>query len=235
MSNRRVRTRLLITLTRLYPSWWQQRYRDEFTDMIRALLTNGPRDTLSLALDIIVGALDAHLCANVAGPPAYPVVRRAAVSGLAIAVLIAVDNVLTNLVIPGAANDDASGLWGQANVDAVYLGGLGLVVAIGVRSTRRSTTPHAGAKAGATAGFVIAAVVMLGWFGIDNLFFGTISQQPEKVISFAASRQSSMRAYLNLDLMRACLSTIPEITVVGALLGSLGGVLARRRARTVSR
>jgi hypothetical protein len=230
MSRRRVGTRLLITLTRLYPAWWQERYREEFTDLIHTLSTHDRRGPLSLALNIILGALDAHLHARPANSAAYPLLRRAAYSGLAIAIVIAADNVLTNLVIPGAANDDTSGVWGQINVDAAYLGGFALLAAIGARATRRSTTRYAGAKAGAAAGFVIATVAMLAWFAMDNLFLGTIGQQPAKVIAFAASSQSSMRAYLNLDLMRACLVTIPEITVFGIVVGSLGGALARRRA-----
>jgi hypothetical protein len=230
MSRRRMRTRLLIALTRLYPAWWQERYREEFTDLIRTLSTHDRRGPLSQASDIIFGALDAHLHARPANMAAYPLLRKASYSGLAIAIVIAADNVLTNLVIPGAANDDTSGVWGQVNVAAVYLGGFALLAAIGARATRHSATRHAGAKAGAAAGFVIATVAMLGWFAMDNLFLGTISQQPAKMIAFAASGQSSMRAYLNLDLMRACLVTIPEITVFGILLGSLGGALARRRA-----
>jgi hypothetical protein len=147
MSRPRLRTRLLIALTGLFPTWWQQRYRDEFTDMLRALLAGGRRDTLSLALDIIVGALDAHLLAR---PAAFPLVRRAAYEGLAVAALLGVANVLTNVVFPTAADDGSP--WGVISIVVAYLGVFGLVTAIGARGTRRSTTRHAGIKAGATAG-----------------------------------------------------------------------------------
>ena len=223
---RRRRLRLLIMLTGLFPTWWQQRYREEFTDMLRALLAGGRRDTLSLALDIIVGALDAHLL----GRPArktFPVVRRAAYEGLAVAALVAVANVLTNVVFPTAA-DDGSSPWGVIGILVAYLGTFGLVVTIGVRGTQRSTTRHAGLTAGATAGFVIATMFILTWFAIDNLFFGTISQQPEKVLTFATSGDPSMRTFINLNLVRATLLLIPEFTVTGALLGYLGSCLARR-------
>jgi hypothetical protein len=229
MRHRRLRTRLLIALTGLFPTWWQQRYREEFTDMLRALLASGSRDTLSLALDIIVGALDAHLSAGPASrvASAFPVVRRAAYEGLAVAALVAVVNLLSNVVFPTSV-DDGSGPWGEIGVVVAYLGVFVLVAAIGARGTRRSTTGHAGVKAGATAGFVIATMFIVTWFVIDNLFFGTISQQPEKVLAFATSGQSSMRTFLNLNLVRGVGFFVPEITIVGALLGYLGGRLTRR-------
>jgi hypothetical protein len=221
---RRRRLRLLIALTGLFPTWWQQRYREEFTDMLGALLTSGRRDTLSLALDIVVGALDAHLLAD-PERRAVPVMRRAAYNGLAFAALVATINVLTNVTFP--TSDDGSPL-GLLSIAVVYLGGFGLLTAIGARSTRRSTTRHAGIKAGAVAGCVIATVAMLTFFVIDNLFFGTISQQPEKVLTFATSADPSMRTFINLNLVRATLLLIPEFTVTGALLGYLGSRLARR-------
>jgi hypothetical protein len=187
MTGRHLRTRLLITLTRLFPTWWQQRYREEFTDLLRALLADGRRNTLSLALDIVIGALDAHLSLRPASPPTFPVLRRAAHTGLAVAALLAVDNVLANVVFPVSLNDNSP--WGQVDSVVVFLGVVVLLVAIGAHGTRRSTTRHAGIKAGATAGFVIVTGIMVAWFGIDNLFLGTISQQPEKLITFATSGQ----------------------------------------------
>jgi hypothetical protein len=229
MKRRGLRARLLIALTGLFPVWWQQRYRDEFTDMLRALLTSGRRNTLSLALDIVVGAVDAHLLAGPANrAPAFPVVRRAAYEGLAVATLLAAGNVLTNVVFPTAAADDGAGPWAAIGIVVVYLGVFGLMTAIGARGTQRSTTRHAGIKAGATAGLVIATMFILTWFAIDNLFFDTISRQPEKVLAFATSGQSSMRAFINLNLLRGVGFFIPELTVVGALLGWLGGRLVRR-------
>ncbi|HEY3606870.1 MAG TPA: hypothetical protein VGL06_05185 [Pseudonocardiaceae bacterium] len=222
---RRRRARLLIALTGLFPTWWQQRYREEFTDMISALLTGGRRNTLSLALDIVIGALDAHLLARPAilAVPTFPVVRRAAYAGLPFGAFVAVVNVLANVVFPAALDDNAGGPWNLISVVVVYLGGFAYLMAIGARGTRRSTTRHAGFKGGAAAGFVIATVIMLAFFVIDNLFFGTISQQPQKVLDFASSGQSSMRTFINVDLVRASLFTIPEWTVFGALLGYFGG------------
>jgi hypothetical protein len=205
---RRRRLRLLIMLTGLFPTWWQQRYREEFIDMLRALLAGGRRDTLSLALDIVVGALDAHLLAS-PERRAVPVVRRAARDGLAFAVLVAAVNFLTNVTFP---TGDDNGPWGLLSVAVVYLGGFGVLTAIGARSTRRSTARHAGIKAGAVAGCVIATVAMVSFF----------------VIGFATSADPSMRTFINLNLVRATLLLIPEFTVTGALLGYLGSRLARR-------
>jgi hypothetical protein len=233
MRRRRLRTRLLVALTGLFPTWWQQRYREEFTDMTGELLSSGRRDTVSLALDIVVGALDAHLLARPAieAVPTFPVVRRAAYAGLPFGALVAVVNVLANVVFPAAFDDNAGGPWNLISVLVVYLGGFGYLMAIGARGTRRSTTRYAGIKGGAAAGFVIVTVIMLAFFAIDNLFFGTISQQPQKVLTFATSGQSSMRTFINLDLVRASLFTIPEWTIAGAMLGYLGGrVSAFRRS-----
>jgi hypothetical protein len=226
--SRRLRARLLIALTGLFPAWWQQRYREEFTDMLRALLASGRRDTLSLALDIVVGALDAHLLARPASGSVPSVVRRGACDGLGVAALVAVVNVLANVTFPATLGDNASGPWNLISVVVVYLGGLVLLVVIGARGARRSTSRHAGVRAGAAAGFVIATVAVLTFFVIDNLFFGTISQQPQKVIDFAASGQSSMRTFINVGLVHASLVMIPEWMVTGATFGHLGGRLARR-------
>jgi hypothetical protein len=75
---------------------------------------------------------------------------------------------------------------------------------------------------------VIATTYLLTWFGIDNVFFDTISRQPEKVLALAASGQSSMRSFLNVNLLRGSWIFIPEVTVVCALLGYLGGRLTGR-------
>jgi hypothetical protein len=234
MRRRRLRAGLLIALTWLFPAWWQQRYRAEFVDMIHALLAGGRRDTLSLALDIVVGALDARLWARPASPPAFPVVRRAAYDGLGVSALTAVVIVLSNVAFPATFDDNAGGPWNLIITVVAYLGGLGLLIAIGARGARRSATRYAGFKAGATAGFVIGTVAILTFFAVDNLFLGTVSQQPEKIITFAASGQSSMRAFINLDLMHASLFMILEWTSIGAMFGFLGSRLVRR-ARTVPR
>lgn len=73
--NRRWRIRLLVALTGLFPVWWQQRYRDEFVEMIRSLVVHGRRDTISLSFDILIGAADAHLFGHAMGRP--PGRRRA--------------------------------------------------------------------------------------------------------------------------------------------------------------
>jgi hypothetical protein len=225
MRRRRLRARLLVGLTGLFPAWWQQRYRAEFTEMLEALLDHGRRDTLSLMLDIVVGALDAHLWPGAMTSPrrtAFPVVRRAVYDGLIVAAVVALDIVVTNLI--PAISDDGENLWGQIGVLVVYAGVIVFLTVTGARGSRRSTTRYAGGKAGAAAGFVIVTVAMLTFFAVDNLFLGVISRQPQKVVAFATSGESSMRTFINLNLATAALLMIPVVTVLGALLGSVGGL-----------
>src|SRR5207248_241334 len=47
-----IRNRFLTFLLGLYPRWWRERYGDEFTDLVGALVDDRRRDTLSLAFDL---------------------------------------------------------------------------------------------------------------------------------------------------------------------------------------
>jgi hypothetical protein len=127
-----------------------------------------------------------------------------------------------------ALSENSPNPWVGAQVPVVYVGMFVLLMAIGARGARRSNTRYAGSKAGATAGFLIATVALLALFGVDNLFFGIVSQQPEKVAAFATSGQSSMRTFVNLSLVPPALVMIPLATVTGAMLGAVGGLLVRR-------
>jgi hypothetical protein len=93
----------------------------------------------------------------------------------------------------------------------------------------RAAPAVAGVKAGAAAGLVVAALTMATFLVVDNLFFDVVSQQHDKVVSFAASGWSSMRAWVNWQLLGGSLFVLPGATVLGAVLGYLGGQLRAGR------
>lgn len=160
--------------------------------------------------------------------PADVALRRGSYDGLMVAGFLAIVAFLTNVVFPGGPNDSDSDPDSVAMIGGAYLLIAVLLVAIGARGHRRANTPYAGAKAGAIAGFVIATLVMATFLVIDNLFFGTISQQHDKVVAFANSGSPSMRTFVNVSLLQGAAFLIPTLTVVGGLLGFLGGRLTHR-------
>lgn len=116
-----MRIRFLTALTGLFPAWWRRRYRDEFVEMVRSLVAHRRRDTVALALDIVVGAVDAHLFGHAMGRPPgrfatwFPPPRRRAMAvtaGCGLAVSLAATLVLRSpeqgLALPIAL---LGGLW----------------------------------------------------------------------------------------------------------------------------
>lgn len=219
-------------LLRLYPRWWRERYGEEFAELIADL--SGARRRLGLAIDICRGALDARLRGR-HGMRRWSVdaaVRRGAYDGMIVAGALAVLVVLTNVVFPGGPEESDGDPGYLVQFLATYaLLGL-LLITIGARAQRRATTPLAGAKGGGAAGFVIAVLVTLTFLAVNNLFFDIVSQQHDKRVAFAASGWSSMRAYLSVTQLAGALVLVPMLTLVGAVLGIVGGTVLGRRAPT---
>jgi hypothetical protein len=86
---------------------------------------------------------------------------------------------------------------------------------------------------GRRGGRLLAFAVMVTSLVIDNVFLSTVSQKHDKRVAFEASGWSSMRAYLNVRTLLGALVVLPGATVVGGLLGALGGLLWRGRQRGV--
>jgi hypothetical protein len=220
-------------LIRLYPRDWRDRYGDELDALVTDLEADRPgwRGRLPLALDIVRGALEARR---------FPVrrffsdaaLRRGLLDGLVIAGALAVLIVLTNVVFPQgptASDDDPEYMWQILTVYAL----MGLAfLAIGFRGARRSGTTAGGFRAGAAAGLVIAVLGVLTFFAVNNLFFGTISRQHDKLVTFQASGWTSYRAWVNVQLLRGVPFAVPAGTLVAGALGFCGGILGSR-ARAV--
>ena len=63
---------------------------------------------------------------------------------------------------------------------------------------------------------------------MDNIFLDTVSKQVDKIRGFQRSDYASMRAYINWSLLSGALFSLPALAMIGAALGGIGGVLARR-------
>lgn len=218
-------------LIRLYPRAWRERYGEEFAALVRDLPDGRHRP--GLIWDIGRGALDAHFRGRY-GMRRYfadPALRRGLYDGLIVAGLLAVFVVVTNVMFPGGPE--------ESDADPEYLvqylitlaGLAAILITIGVRGRRRADDLVGGVKAGAAAGAVIAVMVTLTFIVVNNLFLDIVSRQHDKRVAFAASGWSSMRAYLTVTQLRGALALIPMLTIVGAVLGLLGGAVASLRTK----
>lgn len=225
--------RLLLALIRLYPRWWRDSYGAEFADLVVMLVTRRRRDVLSLAADIVIGALDAHVAGGVR-PAATrdPAVRQGLFDGFRVAGALAAGIAVLGFVFPMGPNESDDDPPYRQEVLAGYAMIAVLLVVIGLRARRRSDTAVAGAKAGAMAGLVISVALVVTFLLLDNMFFGTVSQRHDQLVAFTASHWSSQRAFVNVTLLVGAAALVPFLTAAGASLGFVGGQLARvRRAR----
>lgn len=166
---------------------------------------------------------------NLPEHPMTPAVRRGALDGLLVSVVAATVLVLSNVVFPAGPEESDNDPEYLVQLGAGYLLLFGVFVLIGLHARRRLDNGWAGAAGGAAAGLVLAFVVMVTSLVIDNAFLSTVSQQHDKRVAFEASGWSSMRAYLNVRTLLGALVVVPGATVVGGLLGALGGQIHRRR------
>jgi hypothetical protein len=219
----------------LYPRAWQARYGAELEDVVGALAAErrGPLAAVLIAVDLIRGAADAHrnrrydmkrLMSDAA-------VRRGGYDGLIVAAGIAVVAFLTVVVFPPGPNESDDDPEYLVQIFAAYLILALLLTAIGAHGRRRGENLLAGLKAGAAAGLVIALMVFVTYLVIDNAFFSVVSQQHDKRVAFARSGWTSMRAFVNFQMLTGLFVVTPMATAVGAGLGFLGGALWGRLGR----
>jgi hypothetical protein len=108
-----------------------------------------------------------------------------------------------------------------ATVPELPLVGLALAVPVvgyalsGCRAAHRAGRVVAGPLAGALAGAISGVVAGLAYLVLDQVFFASVSRQPEKVLNFQRSGLATMRAYLLTNDVRNI--------GVGLVLGLLGG------------
>jgi hypothetical protein len=217
-------------LIRLYPRQWRQRYGDEYAAMLDDLSGRG---RLALAIDVIRGAIDAHLGGY--GMKRWlrdAAIRRGVYDGLIISALIAIGILLTNVVFPqGPDESDSDPEYVIQNLITAGILAL-LMVWIGARGRRRTDSTAGGVRAGVSAGIVIAVLVTVEFIVMNNLFLSIVGQQHDKRLAFAASGWTSMRAYLTVQQLLGMVALIPLMSVIGAGLGLLGAALCKPRRAT---
>jgi hypothetical protein len=216
-------------LVALYPRHWRQRYGAELAALVADLSTDpgGPSER-RIAADLARGALDAHIRqrrSEMRRFAADPALRRGVLAGLVIAAVIAVVAFFTVVVFPHGPNESDSDPEYLVQILAAYVLLGGLLAGTGAYARRRSPSPWAGVKGGAAAGLVIALSVVVIYLVINNVFFDVVSQQHDKRVAFARSGWTSMRAFVNWQLLAGVPTVVPMATVVGGMLGGLGGVL----------
>jgi hypothetical protein len=105
-----------------------------------------------------------------------------------------------------------------------------LLVATGFGARRVTDHQRVATLAGLLAGVVGFALCGLSFIVVDMVFFDTVRHQPEKIFNFRHSGYLDMRTYLFDTTVRGALIITPVGGGVGAVLGSIGGFLARRKS-----
>ena len=235
----------LASLVNLYPRAWRRRHAAELTDLVESLSAErGALGRLFLGVDLARGALDAHLQQRrlvmrrlLSDLPVRHGVTFGAVLGTTAAVVL----FLSNVVFPPGPEESDDDPEYLVQIGIAYFVLAAVLVLAGAAARRvverrgDDRVRWAGAKAGAAAGVVLALIVLVAVLVIDNAFFATVSQQHDKRVAFAESGWSSMRLFVNVQILTGAL-TVPWVAgAFGGLLGAVGGVLGRSGARRRSR
>src|SRR5262245_34747561 len=157
--------------------------------------------------------------------------RRGLRAGLALAAVMAVVVVLTVVVFPPGPDESDDDPEYLIQIAAAYLLLAAVFTVVGALARRRTDSDWAGVKAGAAAALVFAISVVVVYSIVNNVFFSIVSQQHDKRVAFAASGWSSMRAFVNVQLLMGIPFVLPMATVIGGLLGGVGGLVFRPKAR----
>jgi hypothetical protein len=155
--------------------------------------------------------------------------RRGLYDGILIGIVVMAAVFVSNVVVPVADQDYPA-------KDAVSWATLGLLAVLfmlvgghGQRQVGSAPTRDAdagtvaGIIAGAVAGCVVAVMLVATFLIMDNLFFAVVVQQPYKT--------GMTRAALNATALTSTLFFLPVGTLLGAMLGGVGGAIFENRAR----
>lgn len=209
-------------LIRLYPVWWRRRYGAEMARLLDDLAAAGGGARLKIAVDVLLGALDARLSRDLhAG------------AGTARAVGLAAGAAVIGWLPAGALIFVGSVVFPSYSDAVLFTAGfLYLMMAfpvIGAVAGRACTRPWSWPLAGVVAGMVMAALTNAAYAVVDNVFLGIVSKQPENIEEFRTSGMTSMRDFINLSLDRQVLGITVLLTVTGLLMGTIGAICAAER------
>jgi hypothetical protein len=145
--------------------------------------------------------------------------------GLLLGLLLSAAILATNVIWPSLAGHQVPD--NGFSVSLGWLAIIGLIGFAGFLRVRATSRLREAAIAGATISFIAIGMAMVTFFAIDNLFFGIVSQQPEKIWLFQHSGYSNMQSYLNHSILSAFWTVLPVITALGAICGIVGAIIGR--------
>ncbi|HZM84814.1 MAG TPA: hypothetical protein VFC19_54525 [Candidatus Limnocylindrales bacterium] len=217
-------------LVKLYPLRWRQRYEGELRRLLDDLQPMPWYTRMTTAVDLLRGAIDAHLSMEpTVNPQTRAALRRGTTVGLIVSAVLAAEIVLSNVVFP--STDDNDGL-------SVLVSYLGIFVALcytGVLAAKVTTRLRDLALAGAVAGALIGLLAIGTFIVVDNVFIDIVSQQQSKIDGLANSGMTSMRDYINASLRGALIAMTLFLAAAGAGLATVFGTAARHATREPKR
>lgn len=151
-------------------------------------------------------------------------VRAAVADGVRFGVVLS--GVVVLLALVGTAPAFAS----VPETPLLALGAVAPVIACGltgIRSIRRAGNLTAGLIAGALVGMMAGAVAGLSLLAFNQLFFDTVSKQPDKILNYQASGLPSMREYLLLNGLINIATGLALGSTGGAVLGGVGAFVGK--------
>ena len=211
---------MLEWLIRLYPPRWRKRYGDELDQLVRDLRPSV--SAAGLVIDLTVGAVRAQAYERL-GMESND--RRAIRLGVLVAGLVglglATEIYLSNVVFPDPADNDG------VSVLVSYLVVFTALFAVGLLAARAGASRRGQLAAGITAGAIIGALTIVSFLVVDNVWLDVVARQSQKIEGFAHSGATSMRAYVNRNLIGPAVFFIGVFGGLGGLLSTAGGMMRR--------
>jgi hypothetical protein len=157
----------------------------------------------------------------------WPALLRTSAFGLALAAVLVVGIVWSNVVVPSHESDDEYTMWYLV----FYVGLLGYFFVSGLVASRPPNRVVTGMWAGAATAVLVALIVLVTFVVIDNLFLDIVMTQPDKLNGFRHSGLTSERDYVNQGLLAGLVGVPLVLGAFGAGLGALGGAVRERLDR----
>jgi hypothetical protein len=153
-------------------------------------------------------------------------VRRAIVVAAVVWLVFSVGVVLSNVVFARVQGDDG------VEVLAAYSLLFVAFMVTGRHAARVGGGSGIQALSGAVAGTLIGSFTAGTFFAVDNIFLSIVATQQSKIDGFAHSGMTSMREYLNHDLIGPLVFWTVAFGVFGAVFAMVGGATVwRNRVR----
>lgn len=232
MNDVRTALRVYTLLVHLYPRAYQaafgaqmlQTFKDQYTDMVVRERNAGLIFWLGVLSDAVTSIPGEHLAHLKGGERSMNTYRF----GLALGIVMSLAVIMTNVVFPSQESDSEYGLL----YALVYLGLFALFSVGGYLASKSTHSLRSGAIGGAVTALLSIGLTMLTFTIIDNLFLDIVSQQPDKLWGFQHQQTfHTMREYVNDGLLRGVLFVLPVMTLLGALLGTIGASVRKLRVR----